>query len=213
MDTRSMVQFGELHRSKRRRGLLLKEIIEGGAGVVGAARRWGGGSDYGSIAGRCRIARHGNPRFKQLAIVRLVLEGNPYRDGLQTLETRRRLEVRALLAAVQRIVTLGTLASKIDIGRQHGRAVVAARGGYRLYHSGQPRPRDIDRRLGALRRTRTILAEKIMGKELSGTAMRMRLPQRQDPFYCKRRDLFARNLFGFASADFRGVQRNRANTR
>ena len=93
---------------------LLEEIVERGASVVGSSRRLlRSGSRV--VVRRGGIARHRDARLEQLALVGLILDRDSHRDRLQALEARGRLEMRALLAAMQRRAALGTLALPIHI--------------------------------------------------------------------------------------------------
>jgi hypothetical protein len=55
------------------------------------------------------VARYRDARFEKLARIRLILARDAHRDRLQALKASGRLEVRALLAAVQGHSALGTL--------------------------------------------------------------------------------------------------------
>src|SRR5258708_30865991 len=94
--------------------LFLEQVVESGAGVGGAARHrdrgWGG-----SVARRGGIARDSHTRLEQLALVGLVLRHDPYGDRLEALKARRRLEVRALLAAVERGVALRAVTFPVNV--------------------------------------------------------------------------------------------------
>jgi hypothetical protein len=61
----------------------------------------------------CGIARHCNSRLKQRTFIGLVLNRDSRRNRFQALKTGGWLEIRALLAAVQRGAALGTLAFPI----------------------------------------------------------------------------------------------------
>src|SRR5258708_6454748 len=101
---------------RRRPGGLLyffKQVVEGCAGVGGATRRWDRGGDR-SVTRGC-VARDGHARLEQLALVGLVLQHDPYWDRLEALKARRRLEVRALLAAVERGVALRAVAFPVNV--------------------------------------------------------------------------------------------------
>jgi hypothetical protein len=86
-----------------------------------------------------RIARDRHPRLEQLTLIRLILHRDPYRDGLEALKSRGRLEVRALLAAVERSPAFGTRAPKIDVSRQSRGAIKATGRGHRLHEAREPR--------------------------------------------------------------------------
>src|ERR1700674_211847 len=101
-----------------------------------------------------RISRHCDTRFEELAGVGLVLRRNSHWHRLQALEPRRGLKMRALLATMQGGRALRTVPLKVDIGRQRGRATVAAGRRDRLHHPRQPRTSYINRRAWTLR-TRT----------------------------------------------------------
>src|SRR5690242_9368090 len=85
---------------KRLGGGLLKQGVERVAGVALIARDLAVGRGRRRRR-RCSVARYGNARFEQRALVGFVLQRNPYRNRLQALETSGGLEVGALLAAVQ----------------------------------------------------------------------------------------------------------------
>ena len=91
-----------------------------------------------------RVPRDRHSRLEPLTLVGLVLHCDSYWYRLQALEPRGRLEVRALLAAMERRAALGTVALKIDIQRKRGGAVITARGCYRLHHPRQARTGDFD---------------------------------------------------------------------
>lgn len=130
-------------RGRRRRdpgaaGLgLLKKPVEGAAGVVGVARRRR--TSIIHVRWRRRVgrafARHGDPRRKEGTLVSLVFVGDAYRNGLQALKTNGGLEVRALFAAVQLGVALGTSAGEVDSRRECGGAVVTAGRGHVLHQT------------------------------------------------------------------------------
>jgi hypothetical protein len=73
------------------------------------------------------IARDGNARLEELAFISLVFAGDPRGDGLQALKARGWLEVRTLLAAMQRGSTLGALLEVERFGQQGGAAVASGR--------------------------------------------------------------------------------------
>jgi len=134
----------------RWRSLFLKQTIESGARVVGIARGCDVGGRIGGCGRRgCRIARYGDTRFKQSAIVGLILDDNAHGDGLDALETRRRLKIRALLAAVQRGVALGAFRRKLGACQKSGGTIEAAGGGYGLHQAREARAGDIERRTRA----------------------------------------------------------------
>ena len=93
-----------------------------------------------------RIARHGDAGFEERAIVGLILHDNAHGDGLDALEARRGLKVRALLAAVEGGVALGALRGKLGTRHQSGGTIETARGGYGLHQSREARTGDIQRR-------------------------------------------------------------------
>ena len=70
-----------------------------------------------AIACLAGVACDGDARLEQLALVKLVLHGYSYRDRLQTLEARRWLEMRALLATVQSGVAFRAIAVPVDVVR------------------------------------------------------------------------------------------------
>jgi len=113
-----------------------EELIEGRAGIAGAARdryvgRWNRG--LRSLRG---VPGDREPRLEQLALIGEVLTGDANGNRLQALKSCRRLKVGALLAAMQRSIALGTRAAEIDVDGKHGGTIEAARA---RYHLNQPR--------------------------------------------------------------------------
>jgi hypothetical protein len=113
--------------------LLLEEAVEGAAGGVGVARPGRATLGHGmrgrrrGSAGRA-VPRHGDPRRERTAVVVLVLGGNANQNRLEALETGGGLEVRALLATVQRYVALRAVAREIDpFGEGRGAVITAGR--------------------------------------------------------------------------------------
>ena len=95
-------------------------------------------------AGPCTASRATVTRgLEQLALVGLILDRDSHRDRLQALKARGRLEIRALLAAVQRDAALGTVAAEVDARAQRRGAVEAARGRHRLHQPRQARTGDV----------------------------------------------------------------------
>ncbi len=132
-------------------GLFLEQTVESVAGVARAARRRRirSGSRRAAAAGhlcRCRLPRHGDAGRKQIAQIRLVLQRNANGDRLIALEARGGLEVRALLAAMERRSAFGALAiERSRVREQRRRAVVTARGCHCLNEARQARSGDIER--------------------------------------------------------------------
>ena len=131
--------------------LELEKIVERGASVGGISRS--GGRSRGTVAiprGR-GIAGHGDARLEQFALVRLVLHGDAHWDRLQALKTGGRLEVGALLAAMQGCSAFRAGTLPLHIGRQGGGAAETSCRNHVLQKARKARPRDIDRRPGARR--------------------------------------------------------------
>src|ERR1022692_3802714 len=112
----------------------------GAAAPAGSVRRTGRIDDR---AGRRRrgaaIACHSNARRKQGTLVGLVLQRDARRNRLQALKSRGRLEMGALLAAMQRGVTFRTVAVPIDPVRQLRGTTETASCGHCLYEAWQAR--------------------------------------------------------------------------
>ncbi len=153
------------------RGLLLEEIVERGASVVrpadilrqrrthtaSAAIRSSRGGRLALLSGD--IPGDRDAWAEQFALIRLVLHRDARRNRLQALEPRGRLEMRALLAAMQRRGAFRTGRFEVGSNRQRRRAIETARSGDGLYQSGKARTCDINRWPRALR----------LGPVLSGT--------------------------------------------
>src|SRR6202042_243133 len=73
-----------------------------------------------------RITCHCDARFKERALVGLILDGDSRWNRLQALKARGRFEIGTLLTAVQSGAALGTLAFPIHAGRQSGRTAKTA---------------------------------------------------------------------------------------
>ena len=100
------------------------------------------------IAGGC-VAGHRDARAEQLAGIGLVLHRDAYGNRLQTLKAGGRLEMGALLAAMQGGATLGAVAFPIDI-RGHSRRTVEATGCDNILQKArEARAGDINRRARA----------------------------------------------------------------
>jgi four helix bundle protein len=101
-------------------GFFLEKPVKGIAGVALVSRRILGldrSFPESRLHAGGRVASHGYARREKGAVVGLVLEGYPHRNRLQALESRRRLEVRALLAAVKLRVAFRTVPGEIDFWR------------------------------------------------------------------------------------------------
>src|ERR1700723_99394 len=107
---------------RRRRALLLEQILERLAGVVGA---------HADRRGRFFFAGHAN--FVERAIVARVFFGDSLFDGLHALKTASGIEIHALLAGVEFEGALGTETGGRD-GLQHGAALRAAGDGASARH-------------------------------------------------------------------------------
>ena len=131
------------------RRLLLKQVIEGGAGVCGAS----GGLGDGGLGGRTRggdLAGDGDAWREEFALVAGVLGRDAEGDRLEALEAGGGLKVSAELAAVEVGIAFGAGALEVDAVGQGGGAIPAAGGGDVLHHTGEARTGDIDRRFGPL---------------------------------------------------------------
>ena len=140
----------------------LKQAVERSACVVRVARRGDVGRRSGlRWCGRGGITRHRYAGPEQGAIVRLVLRRDACWDGFGALEPRGRLEVGALLAAVERCVALRALNREVGTGWKLGRAIEATRRRYRLHQPRQTRSGNVDGWPGA-RRPRAFLTPGIV---------------------------------------------------
>ncbi len=97
------------------------------------------------------ISGHGDARLKQRAFIGLIFRRDPHRHRLHALEARGRLEIGALLAAMQGDAALGAFAGEIGVREQWRGTVVTARGRHRLHQTWKPGAGDVDRRPRALR--------------------------------------------------------------
>ena len=116
----------------QKRNLLLEEVLEGLAGVVGASWRRRSGNVGGAglhVRGGRRVFLHGHAEFVELAIILDVFGRDAFGDGLSTLELRTAVKEAALLAAVQFEVALGALAVGVEAGSEDGSAIGAASAG------------------------------------------------------------------------------------
>jgi hypothetical protein len=98
-----------------------------------------------------RIPGDGKPWLEEFAFVGQILTWNAHRNWLQTLESRGRFKVSALLAAMQSGVTLRTRPTKVDVRGEHGRTIVAARSCYYLNQPRQTGTGNVQRRARTLR--------------------------------------------------------------
>jgi hypothetical protein len=99
--------------------LFLEQAIKCGAGVASIARCLAR-SVFGAptqSSGGLRIASHRYARREKVTRVGLVLERDANRDRPHTLESRRGLEIHALLATVQSCVALRTFTLEVYIRR------------------------------------------------------------------------------------------------
>ena len=102
----------------------LKQGVKRRPGVVRVARRRtvGGGGWTGWRA----VARHCYTRFKQHAVVGLVLDRNSCGDRLHALKSRRRFKADTLFTTVKIGTAFGTLSFEIEVRSELGRAVETA---------------------------------------------------------------------------------------
>lgn len=110
-----------------RERLLLEEILEGLAGVVGP-----GGARRG-------LALDCYPGRVKGAIVPRVFLRDALRNRLSALEPARRVEIRALLAAVELNSALWAFAVRVVTGGEDNATIGATRNGVRSRHLRRPR--------------------------------------------------------------------------
>jgi hypothetical protein len=101
-----------------------------------------------SISGA--VARHGDSCPEKRTFVSLIFIGNTHRYRFQALETGGRLEVRALLAAVQRHVAFRARTRKVSSRGKRRRAIKTAGGGDVLHQAREAGAGYVDGRAGAL---------------------------------------------------------------
>jgi hypothetical protein len=98
------------------------------------------------VVHRGGIAGHRDTRFKQRALVGLILDRNSRWNRLQALKPGGRLEIRALFAAMQGGAALGTLAFPVHARGQSSRTVETASRDNVLQKPGKAGSGDIDGR-------------------------------------------------------------------
>jgi hypothetical protein len=108
--------------------LLFKEVFEGLAGVVGARRHDGGGSNLGwlGIGSGRSVFFNGHAEFVELAIVFGIFGSDPLGDGLRALELGAGIEEAALFTTVKLKLALGTFAVRVKTGGEDCPAIGAA---------------------------------------------------------------------------------------
>jgi hypothetical protein len=106
--------------------LLLEEIFEGLAGVVGTGRARGGWClrRVGDWRG---VFLDGHPKLEERAIISRVLLGDTLGNRLGAFELRGGIEMDALFATVQLEMAAWTLPVGIEPGHQNGTATRASR--------------------------------------------------------------------------------------
>ena len=108
-------------------GLLLEEVFEGLARVVGTRRRHGCRSGGLSVGGRRGVFFNRHAKFVEGAIGARVLGGDALGNGLGAFELRAGVEEAALLAAMQLKLALRAFAVGVE-ARGEDRAAVGAAG-------------------------------------------------------------------------------------
>ena len=112
------------HRMGRSKlNLLLKKILERLAGIAGTRYRRGGDSWRRHGSRRSGIFFDRRAKFVKTAVVHLILAGNAFRNRLHAFKSRCRIEVRALLAAVQVESAFRALAFRIESWLQDSAAI------------------------------------------------------------------------------------------
>jgi hypothetical protein len=118
------------------RYLFLKQIVEGFPRICSGSRcglrRNVGTRSIHAVAAGQPVAGHSHSWREQTALIPRVLHRDTFRDGLQTLEARGWLKMRALLTAMQRRAALRAVSSKVRVSRQGHRATVTARSDHTL---------------------------------------------------------------------------------
>jgi len=125
--------------------LFFEQAVKSRASFVGAAR----GDNIAAGQGRNRaagsISGDGNTRLEKFALVGLIFGGNADWYWFCALEAFRRIEVGALLAAMQGCVALWAIPLKISPRRQRRRAIVTARSPDSFHQPRQTWSRHVDR--------------------------------------------------------------------
>ena len=119
--------------------LLLEEVFESLAGVVGARRRRGGRVGALGVGSGSSVFLDGHAKFVERAVVAGVLGRDARFDRLGAFELRAGVEKAALLAAMEFELALGTFAVGIETGSEDGAAVRAARAGDGANHARSAR--------------------------------------------------------------------------
>jgi len=137
---------------RMRQRLLLEEIVEGAAGIVGARgacceRRWRG---LGR-GGRGVLFDRG-AKFVERAIVLQIFARDALEHGLHALKARGAIEIAALLAAMKIEGAARALRVWIDVGLQHRAAIRAAHARNRADHSRSARSKLFLTRAAIVRR-------------------------------------------------------------
>src|SRR5690348_242998 len=136
--------------------LLLEEVFERFAGVVGAPRARGHRRGSRSVSHRRGVFLHVHSHFEERALILRVLLRDSLGDRLRALELPSRIEVDALLAAMQFRLATRTFSAGVESRRQHRSAIRAARAHHGSDHARRPRPHHIV--LGTRRFRRPALA-------------------------------------------------------
>src|SRR5580700_2050499 len=118
--------------------LLLEEILEGLARVVGTPRSGSNRGSY-SVVHQGRIFFDGHAEFEKRAIVFRVFFGDALGDRLRAFKLLAGIEVNALFAAVQLGVATRTLTIRIEARHQHRAATGTARPHHGSHHAGGSR--------------------------------------------------------------------------
>jgi hypothetical protein len=119
--------------------LLLKEIVEGLAGVAGTRNMLGGNRWPRHGSRRGGVFFNGGAKFVELAIVLLVLARDAFRNRLHAFKSRGRIEIGALLAGMQLERALRALAFGVETRLQNGAAIRASRARDGAHHARRAR--------------------------------------------------------------------------
>ena len=114
-----------MERSKL--NLLLKEVLEGLAGVARTGNVLGGSGRSRNGSRRRRIFFNRRAKFVEPAIVPLILAGDAFQNRLHAFKSRGRIKIGALLAAMQLESALRALAFRIETRLQNGAAIRTSR--------------------------------------------------------------------------------------
>ena len=123
--------------------LLLEEILEGLAGVVGARGRGRHGTGCGGlrVGSGSGIFFDGHTKFIKGAVVAGIFRGNTLGDGLHAFKLRAGIEEAALLAAVELEVALGAGTVGVKTGGENSTAIGTSGPSNSADHARRARPK------------------------------------------------------------------------